>query len=342
MNLSNFSTRSNIGSARKPLSVLLASIMLIAASNASATDTATKTPTATQTTQATGTNTMQQAQQEKQIENAVKAFAYAWYSRFDKGTNMDELRPYLPDETVEFVYPSVTLKSMEELSAYAKKAFPRVKTSAHNFGEIAVYRTGDNTFEVITPHTYHVQGADDSLMQMDFVGRMKLTSGLKTKADPNGENIKVTAYKVALQNKPQATTLDNITATKQGNFTVNDAKSFVHQWFSLIDAGDADALMTMTSDKPLNIDILGNKVADKAALKGFLEAQKANQNSSVHTPTHINVQKNDAGGFNVSFVLNFAGDIKKMGAMHLSNITQWTLVAEDGKLKLRDYTLNIL
>lgn len=321
---------------------LLIAMTALSLSTAVMAESSQPTKATVETKQTTGVNTLKKAQLDKQTENAIKSFVYAWYSRFDKGTNMDELRPYLPDETVEFVYPTTTLKSMDELAAYAKAAFPKVKTSAHDFGEIPVYPTGDNTFEVITPHTYHVQGADGSLMQMDFVGRMKLITGLKTQADPSGENIKLTAYKVALQNAPQATTLENINASKQGDFTVSDAKAFVHQWFSLIDAGDADTLMTKVSDQPLNIDILGNKVTNKTEFKGFLEAQKASQNYSLHTPTHIKVQKNDAGGFNVSFVLNFAGEIKEIGEMHLSNVTNWTLVPEDGELKLRDYTLTIL
>ena len=32
----------------------------------------------------------------------------------------------------------------------------------------------------------------------------------------------------------------------------------------------------------------------------------------------------------------------EMGIMNLSNITTWTLIEENGKLKLRDYTLSIL
>lgn len=284
---------------------------------------------------------MNTKQVEKKTENEIKSFVYAWYSRFDKGTNMDEIRPFLPDETVEFVYPTATLNSVDELVAYAEKTFSYIKTSAHYINEISVYKTDENKYEIICPHTYHALRADGGLVQMNFIGRMKLETNLKTKKDPNGELFKVTAYKVALQGAPSESNMDNIDKTKKGDFSFTDAKSFVHEWFALIDAGDADALMNLTSNKPLNIDILGNKVDSKENLKAFLEAQKASQTYSSHTPTNIKVEKTDEG-FKVTFVLHFEGEIKEMGKMALSNITTWTLIEEDGQLKLKNYTLEIL
>lgn len=284
---------------------------------------------------------MNQKQLDKKTENEIKSFVYAWYSRFDKGTNMDEITPFLPDETVEFVYPQATLNSVKELVTYAEQSFSAIKSSAHYINEISVYKTGENQYEIICPHTYHALTADDKMMQMDFIGRMKIATNLKTKKDPSGKLFKVTAYKVALQNTPGASEIENITDTKKEDFSFTDVQSFTHKWFSLIDAGDADSLMTLTSDNPLNIDILGNKVNNKESLKAFLNAQKESQNYSVHTPTNIKVEKNEKG-FKVTFVLHFEGDITGMGIMNLSNITTWTLIEEDGKLKLSEYTLYIL
>lgn len=284
---------------------------------------------------------MKTKQVEKQTENEIKSFVYEWYSRFDKGTNMNELRPFFPDEVVEFVYPNITLNNVSELVDYAEKTFSAVKTSTHYINEISVYKTGENQYEVICPHTYHALQADGNIVQMDFIGRMRLQTNLKTKIDPSGEIMKVTAYKVVLQSTPKASTMDNINAARKGDFSFTDAKAFVHTWFAHIDAGNAAELMNLTSNEPLNIDILGNKVTDKAAFKGFLEAQQGSQNYSTHTPTHVQVKQNEKG-FEVTFVLHFEGDIKESGPLSLSNITNWTLIEEDGKLKLSDYTLSIL
>ncbi len=288
-----------------------------------------------------GETKMNQKQIEQKVENEIKSFVYTWYSRFDKGTSMDELLPYLPDETVEFVYPQATLNSVPELIKYAEQTFSYIKESTHIINEISVYKTGENQFEIICPHTYHALQADGNIVQMDFIGRMKLNTNLKTKKDPNGNLFKVTAYKVVLQGTPETSTIENIKSTKNGELSFVDAKAFVHEWFGLIDAGDADALMNLTSNSQLNIDILGNKVIDKPGLKGFLVAQKESQNYSVHSPSNIQVKKVDSG-FKVSFVLHFEGDIKEMGIMNLSNITTWTLIEEEGTLKLRDYSLSIL
>lgn len=285
--------------------------------------------------------TMNPKQLDKKTENEIKNFVYAWYSRFDKGTSMDELKPFLPDETVEFVYPTATLNSVDELVKYAEQTFSYIKESTHVISEISVYKTGDSQYEVICPHTYHALQADGNIVQMDFIGRMRLDTNLKTKKDPEGKLFKVTAYKVALQGTPKPSTEENIKSTKKGNFSFTDAQAFVHKWFALIDAGDADGLMKLTSNQPLSINILGNKANSKEQLKAFLEAQKNSQNYSVHTPTNIKVEKNDKG-FNVKFVLNFEGDIKEMGKMTLSNITTWTLIEEEGQLKLAEYTLEIL
>ncbi len=287
------------------------------------------------------TTIMNQKQLDKKTENEIKSFVYAWYSRFDKGTSMDEITPFLPDETVEFVYPQATLNSIEELITYAEQSFSAIKSSAHYINEISVYKIGENQYEIVCPHTYHALTADDNMMQMDFIGRMKVVTNLKTKKDPSGTLLKVTAYKVVLQNVPGESKIENITNTKNGNISFTDVQSFTHKWFAFIDAGDAESLMNLTSNKTLDIDILGNKVDNKEGLKAFLTAQKESQNYSVHTPTNIRVEKNEKG-FKVTFVLHFEGDIKGMGLMNLSNITTWTLIEEDGVLKLSDYTLTIL
>ncbi|TXE13828.1 hypothetical protein FUA26_01740 [Seonamhaeicola algicola] len=286
-------------------------------------------------------NKMNVKQIEKKTENEIKSFVYAWYSRFDKGTSMEELKPFLPDDSVEFVYPTTTLNSVDELVKYAEQTFSYVKESTHIINEISVYKIDENNYEIICPHTYHALQADGNIVQMNFIGRMRLATNLKTKLDPSGNLKKVVAYKVVLQGTPTASTTENINSTKKGNFSFTDAKAFVHNWFANIDAGDADGLMELTSSSTLKINILGNEVKDKAGLKAFLIAQKESQNYSVHTPSNISVSKSDKE-FQVTFVLNFEGEIKEMGKMTLSNITNWTLIEEKGQLKLSEYTLEIL
>ncbi|WP_075343038.1 hypothetical protein [Tenacibaculum agarivorans] len=284
---------------------------------------------------------MIQKQTEKKVENEIKSFVYAWYSRFDKGTSMEELKPFLPDDTVEFVYPTATLNSVGELVKYAEQTFSYIKESTHIINEISVYKIDENNFEVICPHTYHALQADGNIIQMNFIGRMRLTTNLKTKKDPSGNLIKVVAYKVVLQDAPKPSSIENIKETKQEKFSYTDAKAFVHNWFALIDAGDAINLMELTSNEPLNVNILGNKIQSKEGLEAFLIAQKESQNYSVHSPTNIVVKKYKEG-FKVTFILNFEGDIKDIGKMTLSNITNWILITEDDRLKLSEYTLEIL
>ncbi len=284
---------------------------------------------------------MNTEQVRKKTENEIKSFVYAWYSRFDKGTNMKELKPFLPDNTVEFVYPTTTLNSVDELVKYAEETFSYIKESTHMINEISVYKIDENNYEIICPHTYHALQANGNIVQMNFIGRMRLATNLKTKLDPSGDLKKVVAYKVALQGTPKMSTKENIRSTKKGDFSFTDAKAFVHNWFANIDAGDADELMRLTSDHALNVNILGNMIKDKAGLKSFLIAQKESQNYSIHSPSNISVSKSDKG-FKVTFVLNFEGEIKEMGKMTLSNITNWTLIEEDGQLKLSEYTLEIL
>jgi len=287
------------------------------------------------------TNLESNKQAMKQTENMLKAFAYEWYSRFDKGTSIEELRPFLPDSELEFVYPGTTLNSVDELIAYSDAAFAATKQSAHFLDEISVYQIDDSTYELITPHAYHILGADEEYRNLDFYARMKVGLGMKTEADPSGDIPKVLAYKVLLQGAPKASNQENLDVLNNGDFSITDAKAFVHNWFTYIDAGDADTLMEITSSGELGINILGNEVKDAASLKAFLLAQKDSQTYAAHTPTHIEVTK-DGDGFAVSFVLNFEGDVRWVGPLKLSNVTSWKLVPEDGELKLRDYSLEIL
>lgn len=284
---------------------------------------------------------MNEIQAKKMIENELKAFVYEWYSRFDKGTNMEELKPFLPDEVVEFVYPQATLTSVTELINYAEQTFSFIKSSAHYINEISVYQIGENKYEIICPHTYHALQTTGEYVSMDFIGRMKIETNLKTKNDSSGNLPKILAYKVALQGKPGGSNQAAIDEINIGDFSFTDAKAFVHNWFVNIDKGDADKLMDMTSNGNLDINIMGNIVQDKGQLKGFLLAQKESQTYSSHTPLNIDVAK-DENTFAVNFVLHFEGDIKEIGQLHLSNITNWNLIEEDGQLKLKNYTLEIL
>jgi len=284
---------------------------------------------------------MNEIQAKKKIENELKAFVLEWYSRFDKGTSMEELKPFLPDEVVEFVYPQATLTSVTELINYAEQTFSFIKSSAHYINEIFVYQTEENKYEVICPHTYHALQATGEYVSMDFIGRMKIETNLETKHDSSGKLPKVIAYKVALQGQPTSSNQDAIDNINIGDFSFTDVKAFVHNWFANIDKGDADQLMSMTSNGSLDINIMGNKVENKEQLKGFLLAQKESQTYSSHTPLNINVAK-EGDNFAVNFVLHFEGDIKEMGKLHLSNITNWNLIEEDGQLKLKNYTLEIL
>ncbi len=284
---------------------------------------------------------MNKVQLATQQENRIKAFVYEWYSRFDKGTDMETLKPFLPDEVVEFVYPQETLTSVSELVKYATKTFDFIKSSAHYIDEIFVFEIGENKYEVICPHSYHALQQSGEYINMDFIGRMRLDTALKTALDPEAKNIKVTAYKVALQGQVKPSSQDKIDAINLSTHSETDAKAFVHNWFAHIDVGNAETLMTMTSDSELNINILGNQMTSKNELKSFLLLQKDSQTYSSHKPQNIIASKTN-DGFIVKFVLHFEGEINEMGLMHLSNITTWKLIDENNQLKLKEYTLEIL
>lgn len=111
---------------------------------------------------------------------------------------MNEIIPFLPDDTVNFVYPQATLNSIDELITYAEQTFSSIKSNAHYINEISVYKIGENEYEVICPHTYHALTADNNVMKMNFIGRMIIVTNLKTKKDPSGQLFKVKAYKVVL------------------------------------------------------------------------------------------------------------------------------------------------
>lgn len=118
-------------------------------------------------------------QAESLTQNTLKAFAYDWYSRFDRGATMDELLPNLPESEVEFIYPQITLSSIDELTAYSAGAFANTAASAHELDEVFVHPTGlENVYDVITPHTYHIERADGVFAALDFVGRMRVQLGL--------------------------------------------------------------------------------------------------------------------------------------------------------------------
>ena len=103
-------------------------------------------------------------QHETQTCNQLKAFAYHWYARFDRGTSMPELLPFLPDEHVEFVYPSTTLTTVVELTDYLTPALAAHQSSRHVLREIEVTAVADGTYELFLPHSYQARQADDSVL----------------------------------------------------------------------------------------------------------------------------------------------------------------------------------
>lgn len=144
-----------------------------------------------------------------------------------------------------------------------------------------------------------------------------------------------------MQGAPSATDADALNASKHGAFTDSDAKSFVHQWFDNADGRDADAMIAMTSNGPLNVNLLGTEIASADQLKGYLEANSGAQIWAIHQPLNITVTHTEEG-FAVRFIVHFEGNIEGYGTMMLTNVTNWLLIEEDGALRLRDYSLSIL
>jgi hypothetical protein len=275
--------------------------------------------------------------------NYLKQFAYQWYCKFDRGTDVDALLPYLPETDLEFVYPQATLKTLPDLLTYARGTFRAISRSAHCLRDVSVFPMGQpGTYELLCPHEYHAKLENGDYVTMQLVGRMHVRLGEANAHDPMGQLPKIHGYKVLMLQPPLPGSAERIDSERHGSFLVNEAKAFVHEWFRLIDAGDADALMSMVGDGPLSINILGNSIDNAAALKAFLIMQRDIQSYSSHVPMAIQVARGENGSFQVTFLLHFEGAIGTQPPMFLSNCTRWTLVPSDGVLKLAGYTLDLL
>ncbi|MBL9009260.1 MAG: hypothetical protein JNJ46_33680 [Myxococcales bacterium] len=277
------------------------------------------------------------------IANSLKQFAYQWYCKFDRGTDVDALLPYLPEGELEFVYPQATLKTLPELLTYARASFRAIQRSAHCLHELFVFPIGQpGTYELLCPHEYQAQLENGDYVTMQFIGRMHVRLGEGNSHDPSGRLPKIHGYKVLMTQPPTPSSADRIDHERHGKFLINEAKAFVHEWFKFIDLGDADALMSMVSEGPLNINILGTSIDNAAALKAFLIMQRDMQSYSSHQPMAVQVARGENGSFQVTFVLHFEGAIGTQPPMFLSNFTRWTLVPSDNGLKLAGYTLDLL
>jgi hypothetical protein len=275
-------------------------------------------------------------------QNQLKAFAYEWYSRFDKRVPFTKIQRFLPIENVKFTYPAGIFTTVEGLADYNKQVMAAVPYSRHVLDEIFVNRTSTaNVFEIVAPHSYLGQRATGERFKVDFLSRMRVQTGLDTPLDPTGTLPKVVDYVVIANKAPGTATQAEVEKGRTGKFDENDVKAFVHKWFAYVDLADEVALMNLTSNGVLNVDILGNKLTSKEQLKKYLIAQEKNQAWANHRPSHISVSKS-GNEYKVSFIVNFEGDVTGMGIFFLNNVTNWTLVEEDGELRMRDYSLVIL
>ena len=136
------------------------------------------------------------------VINHLKAFAYRWYARFDRGPRMAELLPFLPDAELEFVYPSATLTSVEALSNYLTPALAAHRQSRHVLQETEVIGVADRTYELFLPHSYQARQADGGVLALHVVARMRVQLELPTHLDPAGHHPKVVAYKVVVLEAP--------------------------------------------------------------------------------------------------------------------------------------------
>ncbi|TBR42220.1 hypothetical protein CBF23_008050 [Marinomonas agarivorans] len=276
------------------------------------------------------------------ITNQLKSFAYHWYAKFDNGTTIDELTPYLPEEKLEFIYPQAKITSLNELTSQFEAAWMATDANAHQVEEIAIYKSSENNvYDIITPHTYYIKRKNGTFGELSIVSRMRVRLGLKTRLDPKAELPKIESYLVLFQNAKSDDVTQKISALRHKTFSENDAKSFVHKWFENADLGNANAMIDMVSNQPLGINLFGNSIDTKDALKDYLEQNAAAQKWAIHKPHNIVVTPTPEG-FSVRFIVHFEGDIQGMGNLSLNNVTNWLLVEENGELRLRDYSLSLL
>ncbi|WP_282077877.1 hypothetical protein [Epibacterium ulvae] len=282
-----------------------------------------------------------QAQNDSLIENTLKAFAYDWYARFDNGATIERLSPNLPD-TFEFTYPQATVTSLKAFAPLHKAVQDGSIASAHDIEEIFVHPTADETlYEIVTPHTFWIARKDGTFGDIDIVSRMRVRLNQVTDRDPEGHLPKIENYTVLFESVSDKNISQKIENNRIGTISDNDVKSFVHQWFSAADARDADAMIARTSNGPLNVNLLEVELSSADELRTYLESNSAAQIWATHKPHNISVTHTE-DGFAVRFIVHFEGNIKGVGEMKLTNVTNWLLIEEDGELRLRDYALTIL
>lgn len=276
-------------------------------------------------------------QAESLVNNTLKAFAYDWYSRFDRQVPFEELTPNLPDDVLEFVYPQATLTSLDDLRTQFQAALDTNAASSHEIEEIFVHPSGaESIYDIITPHTYVLARKDGTSNIIDIVSRMRVEL-----ADPLTSDPVIQGYIVKFEGISDAPATDRIAGNQINGITDNDAKSFVHEWFANTDARDADAMIALTATGPLGINLLGTEISSTDELKAYLELNSAAQSWAIHQPHNIEVRHTDEG-FSVRFIVHFEGNIEGMGELVLTNVTNWLLVEQDGELRLRNYTLDLL
>lgn len=280
------------------------------------------------------------------IINHLKAFAYQWYARFDRGTRMAELLPFLPDAELEFVYPSATLTSIEALSSYMTPALAAHQASRHVLQEIAVDEVAERTYELLLPHSYQVRQADGTVLALHIMARMRVQLELPTRLDPAGHNPKVLAYKVVVLDTP-ATDIpasEGLATAVVEAPAANEIKAFVHAWFARIDEGDMTQISPLLADGPLDIDLLGYAFHTRPEFLAFLTMQKNAQRFSSHSPACIKVTPQEAGRYGAEFLLQFQGELTTdSNLLRVNNITHWELLRDaSGALRLHRYRLEIV
>jgi ketosteroid isomerase-like protein len=269
--------------------------------------------------------------------NEIKAFTCRWYTRFDQRQIGNLLLPFLTEPTIEFMYPSQTFTNTKEFAEFSAKSATTTEQTAHELGEIHVRELSEDLYEVICEHIYNMvpKGAT-TWTSLKIASRMRV----QTSFDSTGENIKIAAYKVLVlpeQLKNQAASID-----AKSLVLANQAKTFVYDWFALIDAGDADGLTRLLTEDGLDVAIFGNQFLNPKSFVDFLMLQANNQNWSSHEAFNITVDASNLSAPEVRFYIRFSGKIANGPEIKVSNITNWGLKLEGSVLKLKKYRLELL
>lgn len=260
----------------------------------------------------------------------------------DEGTDFDSLKPNLIEEGVVFEYPQATITNLKDLCKAFEASWSTTKASSHDIKNIDVLKTGKpDTYIVVAPHTYLMEKKDGNSSKIDIFSRMKVQTGVVTKADPTGSEPKIAKYVVQYDGRKEEPVATEIEAAMLEGISANDAKAFVHKWFAAADSKNAAAMIAMTSDEALDVNLLGTQIQSKEELEQYLVANGDYQAWATHEPSSISVVKTKEG-FDVRFTVHFNGLIKNTGEILLNNVTKWSLVNENGELKLKSYSLELI